>query len=1222
MREKTQVFNKPIGVVRANAGAAQVGESIATVADTMARIAFQDAARKAEKRGIESAKAVDLNALTTINPLTGAPEAAEIPKGFGTIAADSYQRIIDSRFEQSVDTELRLKAKEFGMKYEFNPDAYAEVFSDYIAQMSKNAQGHYKTFIESNGSVLLKDTTLNIKDRAIKRQRAILKQSAIENYESGIGELELVTSIYGADSEEVQALTAKISRGVDDGIGSQFFPKSSKQKSSDAIYLAKAKGQLRRLITPNTSSEDIKLINIAIGTQNPSLLPPGYSAMESVLKGFGNNLSSLTEFEGMATEYLADIQAASIIRENEYQEFLNDKAIREDISLRDDAANAYPYARELSHTIIDDDELSANDVSIKIISEYNKLISDSKFLEQQARLAGGVEGTALLGQSESTKIKAQNLISGLSQGLIDNLVNSEMGLTQEDFGLQMSAIASALKSGEKDLFKLPITIPPKMLSYAQAFNKIISSNIDKDGTIKTAIIERLNSIANAGDLGFSKSKVLTTADIAQIEGLAFGLRAENTYEPFISRLNEVKVEAENNIANGMESTAQELIASNEERIVAYADGLIRKSTLNMTSKDVDKFNLAIQTRNPDMAPTASSKEALTYLNKLASIYPKKGDSTIFTKLKSHLSNYKEGGAKALQARNDELKLRYEMGAAQSLGELSSEIAKLSSETDPNNIIDNYKQVTSKINNIPVLEEDKKNESLQSARAESAKAFFNAFIATNPNELQLTQAATYFNGGSQGVLTSDQATLLSTASKFSKGLTGTDTDISSTLTTLLKSSVTAQQKILEASLAEIEIQQQIEDLGRGLLSPQEGVAVVDELMDRLDIDSYSIVSDPDFLNTDKGQQLVTVIQKGGVLPTTLANVFARISDGGFANMQGLDLGLAMSLYDDIKTHQYEGTTVESRLVTNMPTKQKATLDFLSFATKTFGGDARSIAQSFSVGISLENEEFVNALKVKYGIEEDAKLSSLAQEVDDFFLLSPQDKQALQVMTETFMVRSEQSGVSISKDDILKYGNQWVKDNRPDYDLITKVSKNKSQFYVFDPTSKRSVGALNITVQGNESSFIEYATTRLAESIKGTSLENVGFGPNFKPVAAGVPGQLEVERVNTISLRPAGYAANGAFQYEFVRHTEMGVLDSVPTLTTDEFGDEFVIPQTYITTLDPAYIRIVKRKTDQDLLVAEGKRRALLLQQRERNDIFDKKGQVPYPSGNIFRGLGGN
>ena len=59
IRQRTQVFNQPVGVVRADAGAASVGQAISRAAGTMASLAFQDAADEAQKKGIELAQAVD-----------------------------------------------------------------------------------------------------------------------------------------------------------------------------------------------------------------------------------------------------------------------------------------------------------------------------------------------------------------------------------------------------------------------------------------------------------------------------------------------------------------------------------------------------------------------------------------------------------------------------------------------------------------------------------------------------------------------------------------------------------------------------------------------------------------------------------------------------------------------------------------------------------------------------------------------------------------------------------------------------------------------------------------------------------------------------------------------------------------------------------------------------------------------------------------------------------
>jgi len=81
IRERTRVFNQPVGVVRADAGSADIGRAVSNVAATFQQIAFREAAEDAQKKGIEIAEAVEEKKLRTINPETGKPEAFKAPKG-------------------------------------------------------------------------------------------------------------------------------------------------------------------------------------------------------------------------------------------------------------------------------------------------------------------------------------------------------------------------------------------------------------------------------------------------------------------------------------------------------------------------------------------------------------------------------------------------------------------------------------------------------------------------------------------------------------------------------------------------------------------------------------------------------------------------------------------------------------------------------------------------------------------------------------------------------------------------------------------------------------------------------------------------------------------------------------------------------------------------------------------------------------------------------------
>jgi hypothetical protein len=155
IRQRAQVFNQPIGVVRASSGGAQVGQAISRFADNITQMTYEVAAEEAQTRGIDAAKAVEEAGLRTFNPETGKPEAFEAPKGFGRIAAQSYQSVVDRRFEASMEDELRMKAQEIAQKYPYDANGYEKVMSDYLGAMSENAQGKYKTFIAENGGKFL-----------------------------------------------------------------------------------------------------------------------------------------------------------------------------------------------------------------------------------------------------------------------------------------------------------------------------------------------------------------------------------------------------------------------------------------------------------------------------------------------------------------------------------------------------------------------------------------------------------------------------------------------------------------------------------------------------------------------------------------------------------------------------------------------------------------------------------------------------------------------------------------------------------------------------------------------------------------------------------------------------------------------------------------------------------------------------------------------------------
>ena len=59
IRQKTQMFNQPIGVVRASTGGEQVGQPISLFAGDILQRTFAVASEVAQQRGFDTAKAIE-----------------------------------------------------------------------------------------------------------------------------------------------------------------------------------------------------------------------------------------------------------------------------------------------------------------------------------------------------------------------------------------------------------------------------------------------------------------------------------------------------------------------------------------------------------------------------------------------------------------------------------------------------------------------------------------------------------------------------------------------------------------------------------------------------------------------------------------------------------------------------------------------------------------------------------------------------------------------------------------------------------------------------------------------------------------------------------------------------------------------------------------------------------------------------------------------------------
>ena len=206
IRQKTQVFNQPVGVVRTDAGAGQIGRAISSAASRISDLAYRDAVINAEKAGQQAAKAQPSSRIVSIDPDTNMPVAYDPPASFGSIASRSYQNMIDRRFEESILNEFATKGAEFAASSS-TAEQYKTRITNYIQEMysSEGEATPYSTYIGEAGKEYVASTYSTLaKKEAEAAKKALQRQQLLGGY----GDEQKLASLVaaGADSEEISTL--------------------------------------------------------------------------------------------------------------------------------------------------------------------------------------------------------------------------------------------------------------------------------------------------------------------------------------------------------------------------------------------------------------------------------------------------------------------------------------------------------------------------------------------------------------------------------------------------------------------------------------------------------------------------------------------------------------------------------------------------------------------------------------------------------------------------------------------------------------------------------------------------------------------------------------------------------------------------------------------------------------------------------------------------------
>tara|TARA_R100001460_G_scaffold458_2_gene2140 strand:- start:4667 stop:7777 length:3111 start_codon:yes stop_codon:yes gene_type:complete len=181
----------PVGVVRINTGESEKYANISESIGKLTSIAINEMARQSTISATQEAQEVSSKKITTLNPLTGKPEALDWIGDnpfFGRVGAEAYARVISDRFQLEIENEFKEKGREIATEYIDDPygaEKYKEKFSLYLESMAKSSEEGgkktaYTNFILNEGQKYGAATYSNMLEKQRLRQKELNARSIID----------------------------------------------------------------------------------------------------------------------------------------------------------------------------------------------------------------------------------------------------------------------------------------------------------------------------------------------------------------------------------------------------------------------------------------------------------------------------------------------------------------------------------------------------------------------------------------------------------------------------------------------------------------------------------------------------------------------------------------------------------------------------------------------------------------------------------------------------------------------------------------------------------------------------------------------------------------------------------------------------------------------------------------------------------------------------------
>jgi hypothetical protein len=462
IREQRQFGVSPVRVVRADTGGQLIGQAMAQAGETFSDIMFKRAAVQAEKAGKETALSVEAEKVVTFDPITQKPVAHTPPKPFGTIAAEAYQNVINQRFNQEIESDIKNRGTELALQFKDSANGselYNQAMQDYVDQLKQNAGGMYGEYISSVGGEYRESTYLKLKQDEQDRARAESKRIIALQHADNVSNAIAMYSQMGPEADAMMPASASIDEaraGVSSYSEAAIRNKQIRQARAAGIVLF----SINRSSDNNPSNAQNDLRALAMGTQGLRYIKD--PELKEVMSEFAGNESDWEQVYGEISS-----EAANSIERNILEDTVNAYGL--------EAVSSFTGAGETASRITTGDIAS-------IGSEVESLIAEKRYITNgitQAMRDGYSAEVAQIVSGANDYNRRVNSAAGALTGNLIRAANSVEEINAASLALQKGS-ANGLTG---DLYD----------TVSQIVN--LSNGIGDEGIINTAV-SKLSNISS------------------------------------------------------------------------------------------------------------------------------------------------------------------------------------------------------------------------------------------------------------------------------------------------------------------------------------------------------------------------------------------------------------------------------------------------------------------------------------------------------------------------------------------------------------------------------------------------------------------------------------------------------------------------------------------------------------------------------------------------------